>query len=131
MKCMKCGREQDSEQVFCNDCLVEMEKYPVNPNASVYLPLRRDASHTRKPQTRRSRLSPEEQVKVLKKRLWFLSGILIVTLVLLIAMIQPTVEYFIRRYNLQPGQNYSTITPTTTTPTEITETEDPFEGMAE
>lgn len=131
MKCMKCGRELESDQVFCTDCLLEMEKYPVSPNATVQFPLRREASHPRKAQIRRPRLSPEEQIRMLKRRLWFLSGILLVTLVLLIAMIQPTVRYFTRNYHLAPGQNYSTITPTTTAPTEITETVDPFEGMAE
>jgi len=130
MKCMKCGREQDSEQVFCNECLLEMEKYPVSPNATVQLPLRRDTSYQRKPQPRRTRLSPEEQIRILKKRLWFLAGILLVTLAVLIAMIYPTVNYFLRNYHLRPGKNYSTITPTTAA-TEVSETPDPFEGMAE
>ena len=130
MKCMKCGREQESDQVFCNDCLLEMEKYPVSPNATVQLPLRR-SSASRKAQPRRKAVPLEEQVKVLKKRLWLLTGILLVTLVLLIAMIHPTVNYFIRNYHLRPGQNYNTITPKTTVPMETTETVDPSEGMAE
>ena len=29
MNCMKCGRETQNEQVFCQDCLQEMEKYIV------------------------------------------------------------------------------------------------------
>ena len=120
MKCMKCGREQESEQVFCDDCLLEMKKYPVSPNATVQLSLRREVS-SRKVMPRRRTVSPEEQVKLLKKRLWFLTGILVVTLALLIAMIHPTVNYFIRNYHLRPGQNYNTIT--TTTPAETTESQ--------
>ena len=120
MKCMKCGREQESEQVFCDDCLLEMKKYPVSPNATVQLSLRREVS-SRKVMPRRRTVSPEEQVKLLKKRLWFLTGILVVTLALLIAMIYPTVNYFIRNYHLRPGQNYNTIT--TTTPAETTESQ--------
>lgn len=130
MKCLKCGRELDTEQVFCDDCLLEMEKYPVNANATVHLPLRRETP-PRKSQPRRRTIPLEEQMKVLKKRLWFLTGILVVVLALLIAMIHPTVSYFIRNYHLRPGQNYSTIAPKATVPTETTETVDPFEGMAE
>ena len=31
MNCLKCGREIEEGQVFCNDCLVQMAKYPVKP----------------------------------------------------------------------------------------------------
>lgn len=123
MKCMKCGREQESEQVFCDDCLLEMEKYPVSSNATIHLPLRKEVSSARKMQTRRRTVSPEEQIRTLKKRLWLLTGVLVVTLALLLAMIYPTVNYFIRHYHLRPGQNYNTIT--------TVETTDPFEGFAE
>jgi len=125
MRCMKCGREQESDQIFCSDCLLEMEKYPVSPNATVHLPLRREQA-PRKAQSRRRTVSPEEQIRLLKKRIWFLTGILVVTLALLAAMVYPTVNYFIRHYHLRPGQNYNTIV--TTVPTETT---DPFEGLAE
>ena len=123
MKCMKCGREQESEQVFCQDCLLEMEKYPVSPNAVVQLPLRKNSPSTRKMQARRHTVSPEMQIRTLKRRLWLLTGILVVTLALVLAMIYPTVNYFIRHYHLRPGHNYNTIT--------TVETTDPFEGFAE
>ena len=125
MRCMKCGREQETEQVFCDECLLEMEKYPVSPDVKVQLPLRR-TQVPRKTQTRRRTLSPEEQIRMLKKRVWLLSGILVVTLALLASMAYPTVNYFIRHYHLRPGQNYSTVV--NTTPSETT---DPFEGLAE
>ena len=136
MYCMKCGREMESERAFCEDCLLEMEKYPVNPGIAVHLHIRKDSTPARKNLNRRRTVNPEEQITRLKKRIWFLSGVLAVTVVLLIAMIQPTVMYFIRNYHLRPGQNYNTITPSTepTTTTAATipfETEDPFEGMAE
>lgn len=110
MNCMKCGREIESEQVFCNDCLLEMQKYPVNPDIHVHLPIRPQTTVLRKQASRRRTLSPEEQIRRLKKHIWILSGILIVTLALLGAMIYPTVNYFIRNYHLRPGQNYSTFT---------------------
>jgi len=127
MRCLKCGREQENEQVFCDACLLEMGKYPVAPNATVHLPIRRTTPAPRKAPTRRRTVSPEEQLRILEKRLRFLTGILLVTLALLVAMIYPTGNYFIRNYHLRPGQNYNTIV-TTTAPTETT---DPFEGLAE
>ena len=129
MYCMKCGREMEAEQAFCEDCLLGMEKYPVKPGTAVQLPVRKTASQARKVQKRRT-ISPEEQIARLKKRIWFLCGILVVTLALLAAMIYPTVTFFIRNYNLRPGQNYHTETSTTTVTTPV-ETTDPFEGMAE
>ena len=131
MKCLKCGREQESEQVFCDDCLLEMGKYPVPSNAVVQLPTRKATPAPRKMPHRRT-LSPEEQIRILKKRIWFLSGILLVTLALLVAMVYPTVNFFLRKYHRRPGQNYTAIVTTTEPTTQPTiETTDPFEGLAE
>lgn len=130
MYCMKCGREMESEQAFCENCLLEMEKYPVKPGTAVHLPIHRNVPQARKNQKRRT-VSPEEQIARLKKRIWFLCGILVVTLALLAAMIYPTVTFFIRNYHLRPGQNYRTETPSTTVVTDPAETTDPYEGMAE
>ena len=131
MKCLKCGRELETEQVFCNDCLLEMDKYPIAPNAVVQLPMRQPAPAVRKTTYRRT-VSPEEQIHILKKRVWLLSGILIVTLAMMIAMAYPTVNFFIRKYHLRPGQNYTAIVATTEAATETTtETTDPYEGLAE
>lgn len=38
LNCLKCGREIEEGQVFCNDCLVQMAKYPVKPGTAVQLP---------------------------------------------------------------------------------------------
>ena len=130
MTCLKCGREMDAEQAFCEACLQEMEKYPVKPGIAIQLPVRKAAPAARKPVKKRS-VSPEEQIHRLKRRVWFLSGILVVTLALIAAMVYPTVTYFSRNYNLRPGQNYHTETVSTTPSTLPTETVDPFEGMAE
>ena len=116
MKCMKCGRELETEQVFCEDCLLEMKKYPVSPSVTVHVPLRRETVPVRKGQSHRRVHSPEEQIKMLKKQVWTLAGALIVTLALLLSMIHPTVNYFLRNYHQRPGQNYTTVT--TPAPTE-------------
>ena len=86
MKCMKCGREMESDQAFCPDCLLEMEKYPVKPDVHVHLPVRPKVQAARKQALRRKNFSPEEQIRRLKKRVMILTGALIVTLALLFAM---------------------------------------------
>ena len=40
MYCMKCGKEVKENQVFCDACLVIMEKYPVKPGTHIQLPHR-------------------------------------------------------------------------------------------
>lgn len=65
MYCLRCGRDTESEQVFCADCLENMDKYPIKPGTIVQLP-RRASSTAQKKQVRRRSLSPEEQVVQLK-----------------------------------------------------------------
>ena len=40
LNCTKCGVELKNSGVFCEDCLADMEKYPVNPNVTVRIPYR-------------------------------------------------------------------------------------------
>jgi len=35
---MKCGKETKSDRFFCQECLDDMERYPVKPDTPVYLP---------------------------------------------------------------------------------------------
>lgn len=137
MVCMKCGSRMETEQAFCQECLLEMEKYPVKPGTAVQLPIRKEAPVVRKNVSRRRSISPEEQLVKLKKRVLTLSIALAVTLALVIAMAHPAANYFIRKYHLRPGQNYSTIVPSTAAAvvTEASETidatEDPLAGFAD
>ena len=75
MNCLKCGREIEEGQVFCNDCLVQMAKYPVKPGTAVQLPSRGSAAVSKKVHSRRrTKTAPEEQLKALKKRIRILSA---------------------------------------------------------
>ena len=117
MNCMKCGREIEETQVFCAECLAEMEKYPVKPGTVVQLPARSTTVPIRKPVRRRPQMPPEEQIKYLKKRVWILRFLLALTTALLIT----ATGFLIWRMNeedvkILPGQNY--ITEETTEPTE-------------
>ena len=108
MNCMKCGRELKTDGVFCEGCLAEMERYPVNPRNAVYLPNRAEARSHKKVHKRT--ISPEEQLAALKKKYRRLATVLILTILLglgLAAVVGVTVyEIEVQRFL---GQNYSTV----------------------
>lgn len=113
MSCMKCGRDIEEGQVFCNDCLEVMAKYPVKPGIAIQLPKRKDHSPVRKTAAKRKQPpTPEEQIRKLKKRIRGLVLLWLVTLALLAATVYPTVMYFTGNRFLMPGQNYTTVTST-------------------
>lgn len=115
VNCLKCGREIEEGQVFCNDCLVQMAKYPVKPGTAVLLPSRGSAAVSKKVHSRRrTKAAPEEQLKALKKRIRILSALLSVCVVLLIVLSVVTIRYMSAN-RLLPGQNYSAVTTTAAT----------------
>ena len=115
MHCLKCGRETDENQVFCQECLLDMEKHPVDSNEVVLLPQRPAAPAAQKPARRRT-VTPEERIIYLKRRVRLLTVLLLVVILISSALAYPTVQYF-RRYRLRPGQNYTSIV-TSTAPIE-------------
>ena len=66
MSCMKCGKEVSEGQVFCQECLAEMEKYPVKPGTPLPLPIRPREAVVHKRSYRKSR-KPEEQIVSLRR----------------------------------------------------------------
>lgn len=110
MNCMKCGRETISEQVFCPDCLAEMAKYPVRPGTVVQLPLRKTQAAPKK-QTKKRTVTPEEQVKQLKKACRILAALLVLVTAIAVTLAFPAAEHLMEgRFKI--GQNYTTITAT-------------------
>ena len=109
MQCLKCGRNIELEQVFCADCLAEMEKYPVKPGTVVHIPHRPPHSPVKKAVPHRHpSVSPEEQVKKLKKRVAALSFALILTISALAAIAWQGWKHFMGHDSgFLPGQNYS------------------------
>ena len=61
MNCIKCGVKVPENQVFCDVCLADMEKYPVKPDVTVALPHREETPVTKK-KSRKRILPPEEQL---------------------------------------------------------------------
>lgn len=112
MNCMKCGRETVNDQVFCVECLAEMENYPVKPGTVVHLPRRREETSAKKSHSRRkAQPAPEEQVKTLRKLLRVLLIALLVSTVLLVFTGYFSVIHLMENDSVfLPGQNYSSAT---------------------
>ena len=106
MFCMKCGRELEAEQVFCNDCLLDMEKYPVKPGTTVQLPRRREVPASKKPVFRRKVLPLEDQVKQLRKLVRILIILLVLVTLIASALTYPAVTHLMEDH-YETGQNYS------------------------
>lgn len=113
MDCMKCGRETEHENVFCPDCLTEMEKYPVRPDTVVLLPRRRESSIIKKVPKRHT-ITAEEQITLLRKWIMVLTVIVVICMTAIAFMLKPTLHY-IKDEHFEIGQNYSSVIPNVTT----------------
>ena len=68
MNCIKCGINVPENQVFCDACLAEMEKYPVKPDVTVVLPPRKETPVVKK-KSRKRTIPAEEQLRRVKAKL--------------------------------------------------------------
>ena len=114
MQCMKCGREIPSGSAFCEECVAQMDKYPIKPGTIVQLPRRSRQSQQKKTNTRRGSMPPEEQVARLKRSVRFLIILWLVT----VLTVGAVGYWFAKKYEEKsesylPGQNYSSMTETT------------------
>jgi len=110
MNCMKCGREIEEDQAFCQYCLLEMENHPVKPNTVVLLPDQKPAEVKKTVRRKKTEIPPEEQLPVLKSKLWTLRLISLVLLIFISVLGYITFRA-ISELDIQRllGQNYSTI----------------------
>ena len=115
MSCMKCGRELADDGVFCTECLLDMEKHPVDPGTVVLLP-RRQETQAPKKQVKRHVPAPEEQIAVMKKRITVLSVLLLICIAAIVLMFNPTMHYVMDEH-YEIGQNYSSVSPASNDPT--------------
>ena len=108
MNCMKCGREI-ADGVFCGECLAEMDRYPIKPGTVVTLPVRKVVPkkvHSR----RKTQLTPEEQLKRLRRlALRMLVVIVILTVLLMVTGYFAVIHLMESEVGFLPGQNYSAI----------------------
>lgn len=125
MNCLKCGRAISEDEVFCVDCQLDAQRYPVDPNTAVYIP-RRKAPEAPKKAVRRKAVTPEDQIRILRRRLHSVTVLLILLLALMLVMIYPIFSQMTAKH-YQKGQNYS---PMVTVPSSATvpfETTNPVE----
>ena len=109
MQCMKWGTEIKENRVFCDACLVIMEKYPVKPGIHIQLP-QRPVSTAGKPVSRKRILSQDEQIQRLRrniKRLCLALVCCILALGLTVSMLVHTVAE--QKANASIGKNYNTV----------------------
>lgn len=109
MNCMKCGREIGEEQVFCPDCLAVMERYPVKASATVVLPVRREPAAVKRVLPRHKTLTPEEQLRKLRRNLRVAVIGWCIAFLLFCAALYPAALYLMGQDNFGLGQNYSVI----------------------
>ena len=85
MACIKCGKESTAGAEFCEECLKDMERYPVKPGTPVILPKHAEYLSAKHP--RKKALKPEQQVVRLKKAVRCLLWVCLALLLLLVAAV--------------------------------------------
>ena len=113
MHCMKCGRKIEDQKVFCADCLTDMERFPVSPDSTAYIPVRPTVPAAKKKSRRSRELRPEEQLRHLKVTVRSLSIALVVVIVAFAVSAGILLKMLADQGNNNSiGQNYSTVTQT-------------------
>lgn len=112
MTCMKCGVEIPENQVFCDSCLSVMERYPVKPDAHIYLPKRAINGDAAKKVTKKKRApTPEEQIATLQMKIL---RIRLTAVVLAFLLCVVSAFLGLKLYNEymvpQNGRNYTIVT---------------------
>lgn len=70
MKCMKCGTAVPSDQVFCESCREEMDRYPVRPGTPIQLPNHPEKNYAKN--IHKKNRKPEETVANLRALIFWL-----------------------------------------------------------
>ncbi len=97
MNCMKCGKEIAPDQVFCEECLADMEKYPVKQGGPVRLPPRATVPVQKRSPSHRKPRNPENQIARLRRLVAVLS-VFTLTLLILFLLAMGLVFYLWQGY---------------------------------
>lgn len=110
MNCIKCGREIALGQVFCKECLTDMEKHPIKPGTPVPLFDPNPVTTIKRPTNTRKQKKAEEQIVSLKK--WIVSLILALFAVVLgFSIVTAILVHRLQdtQRETPAGQNYSSL----------------------
>lgn len=108
MACMKCGKEVSGSQVFCEECLADMEKYPVKPGTPVLLPNRPAAAAPRKRRSYKRIRKSEEQISTLKNIITWMCVFCCILMVTLTLSIMLNLQLLgNKNIHILPGQDYN------------------------
>lgn len=66
MNCIRCGKETEENQVFCKECLQDMERHPVSAGTPIQLPNRENRGPTKRSSFRVAASKWENQIFRLK-----------------------------------------------------------------
>ncbi len=113
MNCLKCGKETQNNDVFCESCLQSAKAAPVRPGTAIHLPQREAPSQEKKPAPRRHIPTPAEQILQLRGTIRWLSivvAVLSVVLCLTAAMLIHTLTTPADT-GADLGRNYTTVDP--------------------
>ena len=105
MNCLRCGRETQDDQAFCDSCKETMKKYPVRPGTAVILPKNKESAAQRK-QRRHQAPGPQDQIRKLKKQRCRLRIVVFCLSFLLLALLTLASLYLFHEKPAKPGQNY-------------------------
>lgn len=110
MNCMKCGREIALGQVFCKDCLADMEHFPIKPGTPVPQFDPDAVTLPKRPTNTRKQKKPEEQIIGLKK--WIVGlGLSLFAVILGFSIVTAILVHRLQNTerDVPPGQNYSSL----------------------
>ncbi len=98
MSCIRCGKELDASQVFCAECLEEMEKHPVKPGTPIQLPYREPNNAAKRASFRLADSKWKDKIFRLKYTiLWLIIIIVLLTAALALCicmLLQITPDWF-------------------------------------
>lgn len=110
MNCLKCGKETDGTNVFCQECLQIMERYPVKPGTPIHLPQRTTHGQEKQPVRRKETTAEDITQQLRSLTRWLTAAIAILSILLCI-----TAGMLLHTLNDQQpvgniGRNYTTDT---------------------
>ena len=87
MYCLRCGKDTQEENVFCDNCLLLMEAYPVKPGTAIHLPERK-----KQPEIKKQRKVVTQAEHLRRARAW--NRVLGIFSLLLIAVIAAAITWY-------------------------------------